>query len=172
MEKTIAIDNKDYFLTSDDIYLEAMGDNFEPHMVALFKALVGPDDVVADIGANIGLTSILFSSLAKKVISFEPTPSTYKILVENLSRAGADNVEPVNFGLGKQVESQTITFAKNNRSGGYVSDKIRLEIGHQTEQINIETLDHFFNGRSTQPSFLKIDVEGFEQNVIRGGEIY
>ncbi|MDR0577218.1 MAG: FkbM family methyltransferase [Candidatus Accumulibacter sp.] len=169
LEKKIQIGSKTYLLTSDDTYLKAMGNNFEPHMVSLFQTLIDPDDVVADIGANIGSTSILFSSLARKVISFEPSPSTYKILVENLSRANVINVEPVNLGLGKQAESLTITFARNNRSGGYVSDKIRPEDGHQTEQIAIDTLDHFFDKAAVRPTFLKIDVEGFEPNVIRGG---
>jgi FkbM family methyltransferase len=125
--------------------------------------------VVADIGANIGLTAILFSTLASKVYAFEPSPSTYRILADNLARAGVDNVEAINLGLGHKEESLTITFAKNNRSGGYVSDKIRPETGHVTEEIQIDTLDHYFDNKVSPPNFLKIDVEGFEQNVIKGG---
>lgn len=169
MEKIIKIDGKNYTVSSDDNYLDAMGYEFEPHMVELFKALIGPQDVVADIGANIGLTSLLFSSLARKVIAFEPSSSTYKILKDNLTRAGKSNVEAVNMGLGQQPETLTITFAKNNRSGGFVSDKIRLENGHVTEEIRIDTLDRFFANTESPPGFLKIDVEGFEQNVIKGG---
>ena len=169
MEKNIKIGDKIYSVTSDDNYLEAMGDNFEPHMVQLFRALIGPDDVVADIGANIGLTAILFSSLAHKVFAFEPSSSTYGILSNNLDRANVRNVEAINLGLGNKIESLTITFAKNNRSGGYVSDKIRPETGHVTEKIRIDTLDHYFSDKEVAPSFLKIDVEGFEQNVIKGG---
>jgi FkbM family methyltransferase len=169
MEKNIRIGSRSYLLGSDDNYLNDMGENFEPHMVQLFQSLITSDDVVLDIGANIGLTAILFSTLAHKVVAFEPSPSTYKILCDNLARAGAGNVEAINLGLGKRAESLTITFAKNNRSGGYVSDKIKPEAGHHTEQIQIDTLDNYSIGRSTQASFLKIDVEGFEQNVIEGG---
>ncbi|MFA7383431.1 MAG: FkbM family methyltransferase [Desulfurivibrionaceae bacterium] len=172
MEKNIKIGDKTYRVASDDNYLAAMGDNFEPHMVRLFRALIGRDEVVADIGANIGLTALLFSSLARKVYAFEPSPSTYEILRGNLARAGVSNVEAINLGLGHQAEALTITFAGNNRSGGYVSDKIRPEIGHVTEEIRLDTIDHYFAACESVPSFLKIDVEGFEQNVIKGGSLF
>ncbi len=74
-------------------------------MVELYRTLIGPDDVVVDIGANIGMTAILFSSLAHKVIAFEPSPSTYRILSENLSKAKVTNVETMNLGLGTKPES-------------------------------------------------------------------
>jgi FkbM family methyltransferase len=169
MQKTIKIGDKNFEITSDDNYLEVMGSEFEPHMVQIFRALIGPDDVVADVGANIGLTALLFSGLAQKTYAFEPSPSTYRILSNNLERAGIQNVTAINLGLGARTEKLTITFAANNRSGGFVSEKIRPENGHVTEEIQIETLDSFFADKEQKPNFLKIDVEGYEQNVIRGG---
>lgn len=169
MEKNIRIGDKTYFISSDDNYLNAMGHNFEPHMVELFRTLIGPADIVADIGANIGLTAILFSSLAHKVFAFEPSPSTYKILLDNVARAHLTNVEPINLGLGAKRESLTITFARNNRSGGYISNKIKPSKNHVTENIQLDTLDQYFGNSEIKPNFLKIDVEGFEQNVIEGG---
>lgn len=168
MEKHIRIGDKQYLLASDDTYLDAMGAVFEPHMVKLFEALIEPNAIVADIGANIGLTAIFFSQLAQKVIAFEPSPSTYEILTSNLARARVTNVEAINVGLGEAPDSKTITFARDNRSGGYVSEKIRPEGGHVTEQIQIRTLDHMFAQREALPDFLKIDVEGFELNVLKG----
>ena len=156
-------------VTGDDDYLNGMRNEFEPHMVKLVRTLISQEDVVADIGANIGLTAILFSSLAAHTYAFEPSPSTFRILSENLARNGIANVEAINLGLGHIEETTTITFAQNNRSGGYVSDKIRPETDHVTEEIRIGTLDHFFASKQPVPTFLKIDVEGFEQNVVRGG---
>nr|WP_281432331.1 FkbM family methyltransferase [Desulfatitalea alkaliphila] len=138
-------------------------------MVQLFRTLIGSNDVVADIGANIGMTAILFASLARKVFAFEPSPSTYKILIGNLFQAGANNVEAFSLGFGSIAESLTITFAINNRSGGFVSNKIRIETGHVTENIRIDTVDHYFGNAEIIPNFLKIDVEGFELDVIKGG---
>jgi hypothetical protein len=56
MQKNIKIGDAVFNVMSDDNYLEAMGNEFEPHMVKIFRALIGPNDVVADIGANFGLT--------------------------------------------------------------------------------------------------------------------
>lgn len=172
MQKQIKIGDSVYVVSSDDDYLIAMGNDFEPHMVQLFRALIGLDDVVADIGANIGLTAILFSTLANKVYAFEPSSSTFQILFENLDRNAISNVEAINIGIGEKEEAQTITFAQNNRSGGFVSDKIRLETGHITEEIRLDTIDHFFASKEPSPTFLKIDVEGFEVSVIRGGSAF
>jgi FkbM family methyltransferase len=169
LEKLIKIGEKFYTVSSDDDYLAHMGAEFEPHMVKLYQALIEPDDVVVDIGANIGLTALLFSALAKKTYAFEPSPSTYSFLVNNLEQSKAQNVEPINLGLGNQEETVTITFASNNRSGGYVSDKVRPIDGHITESINVTTLDAFFSSGRVMPTFLKIDVEGFEKNVVQGG---
>lgn len=168
LEKNVKINDKMYSIVSDDNYLDAVGENFEPHMVQLYRALVCKHDVVADIGANIGLTSLLFSSLASKVFSFEPSPSTYKILQTNLARAGVTNVKAINLGLGEKPESLTITFAKNNRSGAFVSNKIRPIRGHITEEIQIDTIDNYFSKLEIMPNFIKIDVEGFEKSVIKG----
>jgi len=169
MEKIIKIDGKQYTLTSDDNYLNYMGDNFEPCMVDLFKCLIQPEYVVADIGSNVGLTSILFSNLASKVYSFEPSPTTFTILKENLIRANTQNVEAVNLGLGAKNESLTITFSKDNRSGGFISNLIKPVTGHVTEDISILTLDNFLSSKSDRLDFIKIDVEGFEMNVIKWG---
>ena len=167
-ESNILIDGKSYFLTTDDNYLDEMGPDFEPHMVELFKTLIGSDEIILDIGANIGLTSILFSTLALKVYAFEPSPSTFRILQENLSRAKADKVYAVNIGCGEREEQLSITFSSNNRSGGFVSDKIQIKEDHVTEQIQINSLDHLFGGDSERIAFIKIDVEGFEAEVIKG----
>ena len=166
--KNILIGSKSFQVASDDQYIEAVGSDFEPHMVQLFKALIHPDDIVADVGANIGLTALLFSDLARYVYAFEACPSTYNILQKNLKSNNVHNVEVINFGIGHKPEILTITFATNNRSGGFVSNKIKPIKGHTTEKIHIRTLDDFFTD-IPQPSFIKIDVEGFEQNVIRGG---
>ena len=168
--RDILIGKKIFSVSSDDQYLTAMGPTFEPHMVQLFHALVDQNDVVADIGANIGLTALLFSQLARHCYAFEPSPSTFEILSVNLKNNFSQNVEPFNLGFGNQTENLNLTFAKNNRSGGFVSEKIQIERDHQTEKIKIDTLDNFFSGDRMLPDFLKIDVEGFEQNVIRGGK--
>lgn len=170
MKRDITIGGKIRTITLDDKYLQHMPDDFEPEMTALFSAVVQPDMVVADVDANIGMTALLFSGLARKVFAFEPAPSTFALMQGNLAANTVDNVEPHNIGMGDRRESQTITFAPSNRSGGFVSDTTKLAAGHQTETIEIDTLDAFFFNRpeAERPDFIKMDVQGFEPRVLRG----
>lgn len=163
------INGKSFSILSDDDYLNHVEGEFEPEMVSLFKSLLQPSDTVLDIGANIGCTSLLFGDLARKVFSFEPSPTTYLWLVENVQRANLNNVEPINLGLGKEAGTFELTFAPNNRSGGFVSNLTSASEGHQVEQITIAKGDDFIRERQiVKVDFIKIDVEGFEQSVIEG----
>lgn len=169
MKRSIRIGETLREVESDDDYLAQSGEVFERHMTALFSALIEPEMVVADVGANIGMTALLFSDLASKVYAFEPGPSTFDILTRNLT--GCENVELVNAGMGAVSEDKTLTFAKSNRSGGFVSDNLTLKAGgYATETIRIDTLDGFFMDTPERPDFIKIDVEGFEPQVLRGGQ--
>ncbi len=172
--ESVQIDGQNIDVYSDDDYLMhiAQGNNpqFEPNMVKLFKALVQSNDVVADIGANIGLTAILFASLAREVHAFEPGANTFKFLERNLESANVKNVVLNNIGLGAKAETQTLTYDKNDRSGAFISSVNKLEEGHQTETIEIDTLDNYYSDKNTLPNILKLDVEGFEQYVLTGGQ--
>ena len=163
------INGKPYSISSDDDYLDHVEGEFEPEMVSLFKSLVQPTDTVLDIGANIGCTSLLFGDLARKVYSFEPSPTTHRWLVQNVRMAKLNNVEPINLGLGKDAGTFELTFAPNNRSGGFVSNLTNASEGHQVEQITIAKGDDFIREHQiAKVDFIKIDVEGFEQSVIQG----
>ncbi len=163
------INGKPYSISSDDDYLDHVEGEFEPEMVSLFKSLIQPTDTVLDIGANIGCTSLLFGDLARKVYSFEPSPTTHRWLVQNVRMAKLNNVEPINLGLGKDAGTFELTFAPNNRSGGFVSNLTNASEGHQVEQITIAKGDDFIREQQiAKVDFIKIDVEGFEQSVIEG----
>jgi FkbM family methyltransferase len=165
----IKIGDVEYDICSDDDYLSGLGVQFEPSMVDLFKSLVKKSDVVADIGANIGCTALLFSQISSAVHAFEPCLTTYSILEQNVNRAGVENVWVYDHGLGEELGEFTITYGSWNRSGAYVSNVTQASVGHTSEKIRISTLDHFSESKGVAFDFLKIDVEGFEASVIRGG---
>ncbi|WP_312318533.1 FkbM family methyltransferase [Stenotrophomonas sp.] len=169
MKSTVRIGDRDILVESDDTYLAAIGREFEPAMVELFKTFIEPEMVVVDIGGNIGLTALLFSSLAKDVHVFEPSPSTHTILERNLANGSADNVTHYNLGLASEPGAALITRAKDNRSGAFVSDAETRISGHVSESIQLDTLDAVCRRHGIDPDFIKIDVEGFEESVLRGG---
>lgn len=163
------IGGKKYEIASDDNYLEHIKGEFEPEMVVLFKSLIRSNDVVLDVGANIGCTSILFGNLAEKVYCFEPSPTTFGYLEKNVKNARLDRVTPVNVGLGKESGMFELTFSQSDRSGGFVSNVTSASQGHQVEQIKIIKGDDFMKeSKVPKIDFIKIDVEGFEKSVIEG----
>jgi FkbM family methyltransferase len=166
---TTRIGAKTYRIVSDDNYLEHIKGEFEPAMVTLFASLLREGDCVLDVGANIGCTSLLFSQVARQVFSFEPSPTTFTLLQKNLAAAEAHNVVAANLGLGNSEGSFELTFAPNNRSGGFVSNLTTASRGHQVEAIHIVPGDAYLRGAHIeQVDFIKIDVEGFERHVIEG----
>jgi FkbM family methyltransferase len=165
----VAIGGRRYRISSDDEYLSQLGSEFEPRTTALFNTLFDQKAVVLDVGANIGCTSLLFGARARRVIAFEPSPTTFRFLRDNIQRAGLQNVELHNVGLGRENGSSMLTFALNNRSGGFISDTAASS-GHVTEEIEIRRLDDMAAELAiTHADFVKIDVEGFERNVLEGG---
>lgn len=164
--KSVSIGERDFILVSDDDYLNNMGAAFEPHMCRLFRSLLGPEHVAVDVGANIGCTALLFAQLAKEVHAFEPSPSTFRYLERNVQNSRLQNVVLHNLGLGRTQEELTLTFSPANRSGGFVSNTTQASKGHVVEEILIRPGDSLFEDRRVD--FVKIDVEGFEGQVIEG----
>ena len=168
-EVSVDIGGRTYAIVSDDDYLEYVKGTFEPDMVRLFRTIAPRSDVILDIGANIGCTAILFSSMARVVHAFEPSPTTFGFLQKNLATAEASNVVTHNFGVGDQAAELTLTFSPSNRSGGFVSDQTKAGAGFTTEDIRIRRLDEVAASLELPGvDLIKIDVEGFEGHVIRG----
>jgi len=139
------------------LYLE--GERFLEER-CLFRNLVEPGMTVVDVGANIRYYMILFRELVGekgKVICFEPSQKN----LEEISRNRYEN----NFGnvnvLEKGVGDESGTFGINEGMNATVSEKKGDRL------VDMVRLDDFVD----EPvDVLKIDVEGFEANVLAGSE--
>lgn len=132
-------------------------------MLFLLHALQ-PDETFVDVGANIGAYTILASKVVKsKSISFEPLPETIKRLRDQIQiNEIQDYVSIRNQGVGDK-EGQ-LFFTNNNDT----INKVCLAGDVQnTTKVNVTTLDAELE--NDKKYFFKIDVEGFEYNVIQGG---
>jgi FkbM family methyltransferase len=123
-----------------------------------------PDDLFIDVGANVGSYTILAcSAVGASGYAFEPVPSTYEKLIENIHLNYLENrVKCFNIGVSK--EPGTLAFTTN-------MDTVNHAIAsgeHSDNTINVEvsTLDLILENES--PSLMKIDVEGFETPVLEG----
>lgn len=125
--------------------------------------LLRPDDLFVDIGANIGSYSILAAAeIGARTISFEPVPSTFQRLSDNIAINHVTHLAtPLNMALGNQ--KGVVHFTTHMDSINHVATP-----GEQnTIEVPIDLLDTVLAGSS--PTLMKIDVEGFETDVIKGG---
>jgi len=122
-------------------------------------------DIFVDVGANVGFYSIILAK-SKNVnsIAFEPIPSTYFKLEKNVKiNSLSNNVFTKNIAIGSSIgqlrmssDLDTVNHVKSNSNEGM--QDIFVEVG------DLSTI--FSNGE--YPSLIKIDVEGFETEVIGG----
>ena len=132
--------------------------------VALLLHLLRPEDTFIDIGANVGVYTVLAAGVRQaNVIAVEPVPATYDQFLDNinLNRIGG-HVTAHNIGLA--AEEGELRFSA---SYGPTNHVLRAKEHGPSVTVPVETLDVVAAGRS--PALMKIDVEGFEQEVIRGG---
>ena len=123
------------------------------------------NDLFIDIGANVGAYTILASSeINAKTIAIEPVPSTYKNLMDNiLINNIQENVKALNVGLGSK--NGKLKFTKSFDSVNHVATENETD----TIEVDIDTLDTILL-KEQCPILLKIDVEGFETEVIKGAD--
>jgi len=119
------------------------------------------DDVFYDIGANVGAYSLLTSQhVGCRVFCFEPHPTTFQHLLRNINIQKKQGlITAFNFGLGS--EKSIVNFTTNLDTVNHVS----LNSNDLTITVEINILD---NLNLPMPSLIKIDVEGFEYNVLQG----
>jgi FkbM family methyltransferase len=125
------------------------------------------DDVVFDVGANIGLVAIQLADKVQKgkVYAFEPFIENFERMKENLSFNDIENLNPFNLGF-SEGEEEVSFFAPEAKNSGMVSvNPSKLGETHLT------TLDIFIeNNAIDRLSLIKLDVEGYEQKVLRGAK--
>lgn len=119
---------------------------------------------VYDIGAFHGLLTLLFSRRARQVVSFEPNPNNRRRLEENLALNRIGNVRVRDVALAATPGQGYMIWDPAAPGGARVVPGDGGERG-----IVLRTLDEEVLGGLPAPDFVKIDVEGFEQQVLRGG---
>jgi len=133
------------------------------------QAMVGATSIVWDIGANIGLyTREFLSNGAKTVVCWEPAPAAARTLREYFGpgTAYAERVIVVQAAL-----SDAAGVARFSADGDSVTNRLALTGTSDSHTIEVEVLRADMavqNGTVPSPSVVKIDVEGFELDVLRG----
>jgi FkbM family methyltransferase len=142
----------------------------------LLKQGVRPRTVL-DVGANAGQFAVASAKLflGARVHSFEPVPGCAEELRKNVSSLA--NVSVASIALGD--DEGTLQFYVNSHS--HSSSALPLAKAHRAAfpeakeerviEVEVSTLDQVFEGVSLErPALLKLDVQGYEERVLRGGE--
>jgi FkbM family methyltransferase len=122
------------------------------------------EGVALDIGANIGNHALVFADRFQAVHAFEPNPATFCLLAFNARLAA--NVVPHPFGLGDRAAVLQLNEDLDNM--GASSIRYAPAANTRIVEIDVRRLDDA--GLALEGlCFMKVDVEGFEAQVLRGG---
>jgi len=125
-------------------------------------------DTFMDIGANVGAYTLLASGVrGAAALAFEPVPDTFKKLVQNIRLNALDaQVQCLELGVGAG-ESQ-VNFTDTTDSGTN-----HVAVGSESDVIRVKMLplDAFYASGNTV-SLIKIDVEGYEMEVLKGAPLH
>ncbi|MBT2558696.1 FkbM family methyltransferase [Hymenobacter sp. ISL-91] len=134
---------------------------------------LGENDIMLDIGANIGWYSMLFdrnSPASARIYAFEPDPLNYGLLTDNAQRNNARKVTCVQQALSDRQENKTLYLYPDKNRGRH--SLLPLHEGKKI-QVATTTVDDFMRDAQLDPrkiKFVKIDVEGYEYFVLKGAK--
>lgn len=155
------------------LFIKLSGLKRKQKFVSFYKQFVKPGDLCFDIGANIGHRSGIFLSLGAKVIAVEPVQESINVLKQRFGQKNKMIILQAAIGSNK---GQSTIHISNELEVCTLSEKFIAEYKDQpgydlrweeTRTTNITTLDQLIQDHGI-PSFCKIDVEGYEVEVLKG----
>lgn len=148
---------------------------YEPSLTQLIKAHLDPNKDVIDVGANVGLFSVLFSKLlskSNKVLAIEPTPSALRNLYYNVEKN--DCLDSIRIFEGVASDSQgnfqikVIAGMEEYSTLGNMVHPSILQKPYDRIDVKGETIDNLASLFDLNTGFIKIDTEGAEYKVLKG----
>ena len=125
------------------------------------------DDIVLDVGANIGAYSTRVSKLVKEVYSFEPLKENYDLAQKNLDRNNATNVKLYNNALiGTDDDEINFYLSKGKNLGGHTILPTR---GRGIIVVKARRFSDVLS--ETKATKIKMDIEGAEWNILSEDDI-
>jgi FkbM family methyltransferase len=144
--------------------------------IILMKKLLNPGSIFIDVGANIGVFSLVAASIAKhgEIHAFEPSKRLFSKLNENITLNGFTNIKTNNQGLFNEAIDKTLHHptGKGMVNAGAASlfpenqsEADNLEI----ENISLITFDSYVDKHKfTKIDLIKMDIEGAEMDALQG----
>ena len=140
------------------------------HVAELLKK----NDIVIDVGANIGLFSIQGAEYAPEATFYALEPSDDAFVALERNAAPYRNITCVKSALGEQQGSRRMTHVAGAMASSLLEDspfvsRYSKNVLHSQETVPVVTLDEFVAQKKLpRVDFIKIDTEGYERFVLRG----
>jgi FkbM family methyltransferase len=151
------------------------GADFEAAELALISRLLRSDSVFVDIGANVGIFSLVASKVcfAGRILALEPTTKTFEWLSRNISLNDARNIMPFRLAVGNFTGKATLSVNVSGKDGlntlGKPSHPDSNVAG--SEIVPITTLDDFLRSVGVyRVDIMKVDAEGAELFIFQGAK--
>lgn len=138
------------------------------------RALLRPGDALLDVGANIGVVSLLAAwavGPAGAVVAFEPNPDIYARLRQHIDANGLTQIDARPDALSDHEGVMPLRVPANN-CGAATLGAVPRRYGplRATHEVRLRVGDTVDLGRASHPTLVKLDVEGHETRVLRGLE--
>lgn len=146
-------------------------------MIDFFRKFIKEGDLVIDIGANIGDTTVpiaLAAGAKGLTIAFDPNPLVFKILTDNTKlNTGKQNIHPYRFAITRQPEEFYYVSSEASFGNGGISPTKESRHGKFVYPEKIkgimlqEFLEEKYPDMAPKLSFIKIDTEGYDKEIIK-----
>lgn len=147
-------------------------DGMEPESIKLYYKLLDLCNVVFDIGANIGIYSLIAGCKNKQVYAFEPVPKIYERLEENIKINNFHNVIPLRKAVTNENKEVKLYIPKTTRAIPTEASLLNSFQG-EAEEVIVQgvTLDKFIDEYNiSKVDFIKMDTEATEDKVLKGAK--
>ena len=141
-------------------------------LLDIAEYFIKEDTTIIDVGANIGIYSLYLSKKypSCQIYSYEPVSSVFKSFKKSIAINGLTNLNPYLLAVGSEctkTEINAATEASYNKGLSSIMNNFDLNETYIKEKINVITLDSHIK-KYNKVSFIKIDVQGLEKNVLDG----
>jgi len=159
----------DRYNLHDAFMLDELRDGgvYEPEVSSYIIKNLKSGETFIDIGANNGYYTLLVANLVGngKIISIEPNPEAFKRLMTNIALNNLSNVISLNLAL-SDSEGKALLYLDDNAEEGLASLKT-IRYSQPFVEVELKRFDRLFKVETIK--MIKMDVEGTEIDIIRGG---
>jgi len=142
----------------------------ENQATRIMQKFISPNDVVLELGANIGYYVLIEAKIIKNgfIYAVEPSPENVNLLKKNVVLNNLRNIEICDIAIADKTRRAELFLSKASNFHSLIKHK-KSQHSQKSIMVRTETVDYFLKKRK-QITFLRMDIEGYETEVIKSME--